>query len=247
MLGLIAALIGVGLATVGVFLFFSNRLIGNRGLRSELLAVALLLGGGGTLLAAFTLDFDAQLGPSTANFDPNTLIEQQPTAAAPPKQPDLASTAPESRLPHLKATVLAWGTPSDMDSAEANEVEGYSLKLERMAAELLRDFAPAALIETRMLTREEYAKLSELGLRESGWCDNQEGGLLLAIGVGALKFNNGDYALWREPVYEVLDCRSEKSARQIGRINEKAGDRFPYQLALRDDLTSLLNRFGSRQ
>lgn len=247
MFGLIVALIGVGLATVGVFLFFSNRFIGNRGLRSELLAVALLVGGGGVLLAAFTLDLDNRLDPSIAGFDPNALIEQQPTAAAAPTQPGTFSASPESTLPHLDATVLAWGTPSDMDSAEAAKVESYSMELERMAADLLQRYAPAAQIQTRRLTREEYTQLNELGLKQAGWCKDRKGRLLLAIGVGALKINNGDYALWREPVYEIVDCRSGRSTRQVGRINEKAGDLFPYQLALRDELSGVLNQFGGRQ
>jgi len=247
MFGLVAALIGVGLATVGVFLFISNRFIGNRGLGGELFSIALLLGGGAILLSSVTLNYndDAQV----AGFDPNRLLDEQPTAAGGPAQGGIAATPTAIRalLPHQKIAVLAWGTPSDMDTADTAQIEAYSVKLQHLAHALLKDQSTDAQISTHTLTREDHQKLSALPLVSTGWCERYQTDLLVAVGMGTVMVGNGDYALWREPVYEALDCHTERASRRIGKINERPGDRFPYQQAVRADLAELLDGFAATQ
>lgn len=242
MFELIAALIGVGLATVGVFLFFSNRFTGHRRLGGELLSVALLLGGGAILLSALALNFDG--GKFVPEFDPNALLEQQPPAAGRPSG-GLADTPTASKalLPYKNIVVLSWGTPSDMDAADNEHVEAYSLRLADMASALLEDYSRDAQVRSYSLTRQDFDVLKKSPLASTGWCKRYQADLLVAIGMGTVQANNGDYALWREPVYEALDCRTEQASRRIGKINERAGDSFPYQLAARTDLANLLDEF----
>jgi len=243
MYGLAAAIIGAGLATVGVFLFFSNRRAGRarRGLLSELVAVCLLLGGGALLLSSVTIapqdPFDA-----VATLDPNRLLEQHPPASG--GEPAGATRAPQ--WPYRRIAVITWGTPSDNDAASEVRIERYSRKLQQLAMAQLHELANEAKFIPRNLHREEYRLLRESTLGAQAWCDKLEADLVLAIGVGSTRVN-GEYALWREPLYELLDCQTGKTTRQLGRINERAGDAFPYQLGLSDELAGLLREFSAER
>ena len=53
-----------------------------------------------------------------------------------------------------------------------------------------------------------------------GDSDNLRAGqLVIAIGIGAKHLHTQDYALWREPVYQLIDCASSRTERHIGKVN----------------------------
>jgi hypothetical protein len=238
MFGFIVAAIGVGLAAFGILLLLKNRQSGYRGLQRELFAITLLVGGAAVLLTAFTLALlDKQ---SELAFSPDAWLEAYPTAAG-----DRPAATEPARLPQRRILVLAWGTPSDMGSASPDETAAYTRQLGKLAAGLLRDFAPQASISAHSLTREEFGVLSKSSISQTDWCERFDAELLLAVGLGTTRTENGDYALWREPVYEALDCKSAKGERITGRIKERAGDRFPYELAASDDLRKLLAKLSA--
>jgi hypothetical protein len=241
MLGLIATLLGVVLATSGVFLFFSNRRAGlsGRGYRGELAALALLVGGGAILLSSVALWPDSPTGPVTAAFDANRITEQQPTASGMPAEDKTAVP----RLPYKRIAILSWGTPSDTDSADQSEVAGYSAALQQLVSQTIRSQNPDAIIEPVNLTREDYQGLLASSLGASDWCARTKADLLVAVGVGASRVGD-QYTLWREPLYAVMDCHDQRGLRQNARINERPGDRFPYQMALGEDIAKLLQDFA---
>jgi len=242
MFGLIAALFGVSLATSGIFLFFNNRRLSNLGtvrkrMQRELLAASLLVSGGAILLVTVTLIEKHQPGAELA-ISPNELIEQNPPAAG----RAVSANTQQAKLQQTKIAVLAWGTPSDNDAVGTQEVSIYSRQLSALAQGMLSLYAPQADIAIHDLSRDDFTRLTQSSTAFAEWCERYDGGFLLALGVGATKMENGDYALWREPVYQTLDCRNAKAQRMSSRITEKAGDRFPYQIAISDDLRRLLDQ-----
>jgi hypothetical protein len=44
------------------------------------------------------------------------------------------------------------------------------------------------------------------------------------------------YVPWREPEYQLLDCRDRRLQNYTGKAVERRGDGFPYQQALAEDL-----------
>ncbi len=249
MFGLLTALIGVALATLGVFIFIGNRYrgrAGHNGMGSEVLSISLLLGGGAILFPSLGLDPFTNGQPDTNDRD--ALAEGTAPAAAMSRSQSDSQTPATNASPYVSAQILSWGTPSDTDEADEQSIFAYSEKLQQLAAGLLKKHGLASNIRAHTLNRDEYQELQSLPPALANWCgkgaDQQ---LLLVIGMEAKILDNREYALWREPVYTLLDCSTEQMTRRIGKVNEKRGDLFPYQLAVRADIASLLDDFNSQR
>jgi len=248
MFGLITALIGVGLTTLGVFLFFSNRFskrVTRPRLGSEILSILLLVGGSTLLLSSAA--FNVPSAKITQSFDPNRLMEEHPTAAGTSSAYQKVSTQrypalPRFMLPYKHITVLAWGTPNDRDTADSAQITEYSEHLRNTVRELLRDYTTKVTINTPKFTRADYEVLQTSPLVMQKWCDEEKTDFIIALGIGPAKIN-GDYALWREPIYEALDCTTDQASRLGGRINERTGDRYPYQLSIFANISNLLDEY----
>lgn len=254
MYGLIAALVGSGLGALGTLLFLSNRF--GRGkasnhLSNELLSLSLILGGGAILLASVTLDNppEDELPLSASRFDPNELLEQAPTASAKAlddyfkNSEHLQDLEPLPLLPHKRILLVSWGTPSDTDMATTEQVADYTRLLNQLMQKQVLEYSRKAQISTYTLSRDEYQQFRSAPLALSEWCgDNGDIDLVIALGVGPA-YVNGGYAMWREPVYEMLDCSTNQATRRNGKITERPGDRFPYYLALQSDINDLLTEF----
>lgn len=248
MLGLTASLIGVVLAVFGIFLFFSNRWIGNRRLSLELSAVSLFVGGGAILLSSVTLQNTPQEKNSSTPFDPERMLEEQPTAAG-NSSPGAVIARPSAhdQLHHRTIAVLAWGTPSDMDNATEAEISAYAGKLQQMGHDLVMTYARESAITSPPMTRQEFHSLENSAQALAGWCQRLDSELILALGVGTQRLSHGDYALWREPLYQLLECRTGRVLRRSGRVMERPGDRFPYHLAIHNDVTLLLQEWAGEK
>ena len=240
---LAAALLGVGLITIGGFLLFSSRNMGSRTAQGQLVALV-LLGVGSALLVA-SLILGASNKSLLAELARAGLLQADLGAPAANNVQTPGAPAPQPRrLPYRQVTVLAWGTPSDQDDAAAPAIEAYSGELLLLLRSVLQGYTSQTKIAAHPLSREDYERLSKQSMAETGWCERYAAGLMLAVGVGTTRLE-GQYALWREPVYEILDCRNARGVRKVGHVNERASDRFPYQLALYNDLANLLNEFLS--
>jgi hypothetical protein len=61
------------------------------------------------------------------------------------------------------------------------------------------------------------------------------------VSVGALRLEGAvGYATWREPDYLLIDCRTGETRRRRGHVNERMGDRVPYEQDVSDELRDLL-------
>lgn len=235
MFGLLATLIGVALATAGLLLIASGlRHTGYAGGASTL-AATLLVGAGGTMVWW-------QQGPTVTGYlaqsapdEINRLLEQAPPAAAPPASNDFTS--------RRDALVVAWGTPSDDDQAESDIALAYTRQLANEAAGQLVANGRTH-VALKILARAEFQPIREGGLVADTWCKNATDQRVLALGLGANPLGAAGYAPWREPLYELLDCTSGQRLRRIGRVTERIGDAFPYQLAIRDEISALLTAFA---
>lgn len=240
MYGLIAALIGVSLATTGLILFFNNRILNNRLIHRELFAATLLVSGGGILLTAYILT--EQPKDTTLAFDPNRTLEENPPAAG-----SVPVSANTPLLDYNKIVFFVWGTPSDSDRATEEQVSEYLSQVVDTAASVVQQYAPQASVKGQLMTATDFRALRESPMALTDWCERFDAELLVAIAIDTIKMPNGDYALWREPLYEALDCHSAQTERLVTRVSEKRADQFPYQLALREDLTTLFNRMVRSQ
>lgn len=239
MFALTTTLLGVALIATGGMLLFSNRwgkYAYSPGPARSLTAALVIVAGGALLLPAWN-DSNELL-----NADPNKWLEQNPPSAGG------SPITPSFNLPYKRIVVLGWGTPSDADTADSQAVEQFSQGLTKMAGLIVQAHAPKAATQVIPLTRAEYLQLRDAPLSLLGWCEQYQADFLVAIGLGSTLTNGGaDYALWREPVYELLDCQTDQAARRIGRVNERRGDHFPYQIAVQQDLNQMLSRFGQRE
>jgi len=240
LLALAAALIGTAIVTTGVLILISRFRRGrNIGGASRLTHVALGLGiialGVGLMIVAW------QKWPAfqaLVNSQRQTIADT-PSIAAP-------QAWPKFDLPDRKIVFLAWGTPSDVDKAMPDEEQNYTKRLAELAKILLARPKQPSQLEIQPLSRVDFNALTENDLKSTNWCGLYDQALLIAVGMGAKRIEGTDgFAPWREPVYELLDCRDGYGLREVRRVDEQLGDRFPYEQALRADLTELVKRYLS--
>lgn len=236
MWNLIVTLVGVVVATTGGLLFFSNRKPGNNR-QADVVAVGLLAGG--MALFVFSLVYLNQ-----RNTLESTLAADQRAATASERKH--AHAKPAVQLPYSLIAVLTWGTPSDQDKATSAAIASYSSALLQQLSQLVKVFASRATIESVALTRREYEQLRNGSLAASDWCNRTHAGMVVVLGVGTSR-ENGQFTLWREPLYIATDCQTGRTATRIGHVSERIGDVFPYQLGLEKGMTKLLSEFARNE
>jgi hypothetical protein len=170
--------------------------------------------------------------------------------AAPPKDSGPAAQAdapaPMNGAKSRRGVLLLRGTPADDDSASDESVKDYSLRLGGLIADALSRPPASIALDTEPLASDQWKELREDPGGARRWCrDDGSVDFVAAIGIPALRLPDGvGYAPWREPEELLLACANDARSSQRGRVNERLGDRVPYEQALADELRSALGRIG---
>jgi hypothetical protein len=209
---------------------------GNLALNHALLGTGFVAGGIAITITAAHLwpasDFD--------DFDPNAILEQAPPAATMP----LDSQPLLPRFEDRAWVLLSWGKPSDTGENTPSEEAAFSTQLSAVARQALaRQTGSMEPIETRVLSRAEIEVLREDPQALAAQCAASPNAVLVVIDVGGTELSGEGYLPWREPHYQLFDCRSGERWQASGRAVERRGDAFPYEQALRDDFAEMLRRW----
>lgn len=176
------------------------------------------------------------------------LWPNQPTPdlTAPALLPDAAPA--EAVTPNAHGFVLVRGTPTDDDTATEDDIRNYSQRLGTLVAQTLARPPLALQLEPRAIDAERWKALRDDPSQARSWCEEADDtGFVAVVGLAALRLQDGaGYAPWREPEYLIVSCRTPRHATMRGRIDERLGDRVPYEQAIADDLKSALGRLVTR-
>lgn len=143
--------------------------------------------------------------------------------------------------------LLVRGTPTDDDSASDESARSYSLRLGALVAEALARPPAAIALVTEPLDAEQWKALRTDPANARQWCrDSPRTEFVAAVAIPALRLPDGvGYAPWREPEELLVACGSEAKTTQRGRVNERLGDRVPYEQALTEELRAALAKLGT--
>lgn len=222
LLVLVLGLAGAGVVLTALLTGLTGRSARRRGWAAWLTTPGLLTLGGALIVGAWLLQRAA-----TPPQDINRLLAQSPAAAG---------TRPAApRFDNIGVWVD--GTPSDRAKASPSERNTYSNRLATALAQ--------AVVAAGISTKADGQAL----LPAQIWADGeamqrcQGYDLLVTVRLPAVRLpNREDYALWREPNFELRWCRSGTVQSSQYRVLERPGDTVPYEQAVRDRLLSLLRR-----
>jgi hypothetical protein len=147
-----------------------------------------------------------------------------------------------------RGVILVRGTPTDDDTATEDAIRNYSERLGTLVAKTLARPPLALALEPRTVDAEQWKAIRDDPERASEWCTEADAADFVAVvGMGALQLENGaGYAPWREPEYLIVYCSASHHTRLRGRVDERLGDRVPYEQAIIDDLKSALRKLAIR-
>ncbi len=236
---LLDSLLGVVLIGAGVGVHLRKRLLIREPRRRffirrrtlyRLAAVALVATGSALLLEAWLVANDAA-NTRTVAQKPAGAVQ---AAAAPAGAPTpAAEPVPVTR----KALLLVWGTPADDDSVDEQTAMAYARALADSAAASLPRRLPGLGTVARPITVEEWKSLLQDADQARARCEAEGVDTLAAVSVGALRLEGAiGYATWREPDYLLVDCRTGETRRRRGHVNERMGDRVPYEQGVSDEI-----------
>jgi len=241
LLSLGAAVLGAAVLTTGVFLLISGQRRGRQITGTLSLNHALL--GGSFVAAGIAITVAAaHLWPASerGGFDPNSILEQAPTAAAPPPVID----AP-GRFADRQWVLLAWGTPSDFGGDSPSEEQAFSRLLADLGKETIDvGLTGAGNTRTRLLSREAVEALRTGAVGLADYCVDNPEAVLVSVEVGDSLAGDDSYVPWREPRYRLFDCRTREQDTASGRVIERRGDQFPYEQALREEFSETLRTWS---
>lgn len=222
LLMLVVGLLGAALVLIALIMVFTGRSARRRGMAGWLFTPGLLTGGVALIAVAWVLP-RLQVAAPEAEF--NRLLGQAPAAAGPATPP---------RFTHI--ALLVDGTPSDRADASASERQAYSSKLATALGEAVVAAGISSRVDARALPAESWPGTETLRA-----CHGQD--LLVTIRLPAVRLpERDDYALWREPSFDLLWCQSGAVQSSQFRVLERPGDGVPYEQAVRSRLLSLLRR-----
>jgi hypothetical protein len=238
---LLDSLLGVVLIGAGVAVHFRKRLLIREPRRRFLIrrwtlyrlaAVALVAGGIGLLVEAWLIADDPLEAKSAAKM-PSVATT---VAASPPPEP-VEQPVPVTR----KTLLLFWGTPADDDSVDDQTALAYSRALADYAAVSLPRRVPGLGAVAQPITQDEWKSLLKDAEQSRARCESADVDVIAAVSVGALRLEGAiGYATWREPDYLVVDCRTGETRRRRGHVNERIGDRVPYEQDVSDELRDFM-------
>jgi hypothetical protein len=240
---LLDSLLGVVLIGAGVAVHFRKRLLIREPRRRFLvrrrtlyrLAAVALVGVGTALLLEAWLILD--------NPPPAQSAAQDPAAAVPfNASPAAATASAEESAPITRKTLLlVSGTPADDDSVDAETAGAYARLLADSAAASLPRRVPGLGAVARPIAVDEWKSFLQDAGHARDLCEAEGVDEIAAVSVGALRLEGAvGYATWREPDYLLIDCRTGETRRRRGHVNERMGDRVPYEQDVSDELRDLL-------
>lgn len=140
--------------------------------------------------------------------------------------------------PPLTILTVAWGMPNDNGLASSARVKEYSAHLSRMMTSVIDEVMgrPVRFDYHYPDQREYYRLLKDKdGYTSSkALCSANRADLVIAGFVKGAEFvsANFGYALIRDPVFSVFDCRTNKKTAQTYHVASHIGDRFPFEKAM---------------
>lgn len=158
-------------------------------------------------------------------------------------------TAPVEAVPATgHGFVLVRGTPTDDDSASEDDIRNYSQRLGTLVAQTLARPPLALHLEPRTVDAEQWKAIRDDPNQAREWCAQADDtGFVAVVGIAAVHLEYGaGYAPWREPEYLIMSCSAPQHASLRGRVDERLGDRIPYEQAITDDLRSALGKLATR-
>ena len=186
----------------------------------------------------------ALIGAGWLRRDEGATVEPAASAVLAPEQaPAGAVEYAETVDPAGYGFVLVRGTPSDDDTASEDDIRSYSERLGALVTQALAQPPLALRLEPKTVDAEQWKALHDDPHRAREWCNQGDNtGFVAVIGMDALRLEKGaGYATWREPEYIVVACATTQHASLHGRVDERPGDRIPYEQAIIDDLRAALN------
>jgi hypothetical protein len=158
---------------------------------------------------------------------PAPQIVVKPAPAPPPDAP----AAPLSIL------AVAWAMPNDHGTASAARVKEYSTQLSRMMTAVVDEVIGRPVrFEYHYPSQQEYYRLlkDKDGYAASkALCSANRADLVITGFVTGAKFVSSSYgyALTRDPVFSVFDCKANHKIVQTYQVAEHVDDGFPYEKA----------------
>jgi hypothetical protein len=240
---LLDSLLGVVLIGAGVAVHLRKRLLIREPRRRFLLrqrtlyrltAVVLVGVGIGLLLEAWLIADEVSQTQTAAQN--SSFVPPVATSPAAPGEP-AAEPLPVTH----KTLLLVWGTPADDDSVGEAEATAYARALGSSAAASLPRRIPGLGATAKPISGDEWKSLLQDAEQVRSRCEAEDVHSVAAVSVGALRLEGAiGYATWREPEYLLVDCRTGETRRRRGHVNERIGDRVPYEQDVSDELRELV-------
>jgi hypothetical protein len=180
-----------------------------------------------------------QVSPVVKQAAP-VVVKPTASAAKPaPSSATLAKAEPAQTAikPIAPLTVLAmtWAMPNDNGVATTARIKEYSTHLSRMMTAVVDEAMSGPVrFEYYYPGQQEYYRLLK---DKDGYalsktlCSSHRADLVIAGFVKGAEYVSSSYgyALTRNPVFSVYDCKANKKITQTYQVAEKVGDRFPFE------------------
>lgn len=159
-----------------------------------------------------------------------------------------AEPAPPPAAP-LKVLAVAWAMPSDDGTASDPRVREYSQQLARMMTAVVDELVAAPLrFDYHYPDQQAYYRLlkdRDDHAQSRSLCAAHDADLIVAGFVKGAEFVSVSfgYALTREPLFSVYDCKARRKIEKSYQVAERVGDRFPFEQAT----TAVFRRFAQQE
>jgi hypothetical protein len=164
---------------------------------------------------------------------------RETVAKAEPAQTVIKAVAP------LSVLAVVWAMPNDSGVASTARVKDYSTRLSRMITAVVDEAMSApARFEYYYPSQQEYYRLlkdANGNASSKALCGSRRADLLIYGFVkGAEYVSSGyGYALTRDPVFSVYDCKANKKITQTYKVAEHVDDTFLFE----KNTTSVFRKF----
>jgi hypothetical protein len=175
-------------------------------------------------------------GPVVKQATP-VLVKPTVSAAKPAPSTETVTKAEPAQSavkPAAPLTVLAvvWAMPNDNGVASTARTQEYSTRLSRMVTAVVDEAMSAPVrFEYYYPDQQEYYRLLKDQGKHQALCSSHRADLVIAGFVKGAEYVSSSYgyALTRNPVFSVYDCKTNVKITQTYQVAEKVGDSFPFE------------------
>ncbi|MBI5040242.1 MAG: toll/interleukin-1 receptor domain-containing protein [Gammaproteobacteria bacterium] len=168
------------------------------------------------------------------------LVKPAASAAKPAQSSEAlakAESAQAASKPIAPLTILAvtWAMPNDNGAASTARIKDYSTRLSRMMTTVVDEAMNVPVrFEYAYPDQQEYYRLlkdKDGNASSKALCAGKRADLLLYGFVKGALFVSASYgyALTRDPVFSVYDCKANKKITQTYQVADHVGDSFPFE------------------